>query len=510
MNPPPIIVVGSGIAGLWTALNAAPEPVLVLTAGAFGRQSASEWAQGGIAAALGDDDSPRLHAADTVAAGAGLVDEFVAGELAALAVNQVLALERLGVGFEHDRDGRWSLSREAAHGRNRIARVGGDQAGAAIVEALVRAVARAEHVTVREHVRVCGLVPDAQGGCAGVAIDRDKAESEIIPGRATVLATGGVGGLYAVTTNPPGNQGQALAWAARLGATIRDAEFVQFHPTAIDIGRHPAPLATEALRGDGAVLVDRQGRRFMPDVHPDAELAPRDVVARAVHRQVRSGAGAYLDAREAVGASFPTRFRAVFRACVAAGIDPCRAAIPVAPAAHYHMGGVAAGLDGHTGVSRLFAVGEVACTGAHGANRLASNSLAEALVMGALAGQALLREDSDAPPRGRMEDFEPLGRESLDAMRRAMSAHAGVVRDAKGLVQLLDMLDSLESCGESADALVAARLIAAAALDRRESRGAHDRTDYPDSAARGESSRLTLDRACAVGQPNEFQGATTP
>lgn len=509
MNSLPIIVVGSGIAGLWTALKAAPAPVLVLTAGALGRQSATEWAQGGIAAALGEGDSPQQHAADTLRAGAGLVDEAVAAELSTRIIDQVRALERLGVPFEHCGDGRWALSREAAHGRARIARVGGDRAGAAIVDALTRAVAGAEHITVREHSRVCGLVPDAGGGCGGVVVEGGGNAPETLAARATVLATGGVGGLYALTTNPPGNRGQALAWAVRLGAPIRDAEFVQFHPTAIAVGRNPAPLATEALRGEGAVLVDRQGQRFMPAVHSDAELAPRDIVARAVHRQVCSGAGAFLDATKAVGDAFPERFHAVFSACMTAGIDPRRQPIPIAPAAHYHMGGVAAGLDGRTDVARLFAVGEVSRTGAHGANRLASNSLAEALVMGSLAGEALV-DATSGPPACRRSEFPPgLKPDSLERLRRAMSAHAGVERDADGLAELLEVVDELESHGDSGDELLVARLIATAALERRESRGAHFRTDYPDPAAEANTGCPATVQAHAMHRPFEMRGTNT-
>jgi len=510
MKSLPIIVVGSGIAGLWTALKAAPAPVLVLTAGALGRESATEWAQGGIAAALGEGDSPKHHAADTVAAGGGLVDETVAAELSTRVIDQVCDLEHLGVAFEHGDDGRWVLSREAAHGRARIARVGGDRAGAAIVDALTRAVGKAEHVSVREYARVCGLVPDAHGGCGGVVVEGGRGrDPEILAGRATVLATGGLGGLYGVTTNPQGNRGQAMAWAARLGARIRDTEFVQFHPTAIDIGRNPAPLATEALRGEGAVLVDREGRRFMPATHPDAELAPRDVVARAVHRQVRSGAGAFLDATEAVGGAFPERFQAVFGACMAAGIDPRYQPIPIAPAAHYHMGGVAAGLDGRTDVARLFAVGEVGCTGAHGANRLASNSLAEALVMSALAGEMLSAVEECAAAIKRVEVAPALPRKSLERLRRAMSDHAGVERDGGGLAQLLETVDALEQSSGRADELVAAGLIAAAAIEKRESRGAHFRTDYPDSASVAESNCLDTSRVQAWRRQLETRGANT-
>jgi L-aspartate oxidase len=364
-------------------------------------------------------------------------------------------------------------------------------------------------VTVREYASVLGLLPGVAGGCSGVVVDAGGGRTEILSGRATVLATGGLGGLYALTTNPAGNQGQALAWAARLDAVIRDAEFVQFHPTAIDVGRNPAPLATEALRGDGAVLVDREGSRFMPSIHPDAELAPRDVVARAVHRQVQSGAGAYLDAREAIGESFPRRFQAVFRACMAAGIDPRREPIPVAPAAHYHMGGIAAGLDGRTDVPGLFAVGEVSCTGAHGANRLASNSLAEALVMGALAGEALKSMTGESPEPGEPGSLAAPARDSLDCLRRGMAAYAGVERDEAGLTRLLDLIDRLEDSHGPADALVSSRLVALAALRRRESRGAHFRTDYPEAYAEARSSRLTLDSA-GVAKLDRIRGPDQP
>ncbi|MFW5927121.1 MAG: L-aspartate oxidase [Wenzhouxiangella sp.] len=507
MAEAPIIVVGSGIAGMWTALQAAPCPVMLLTAGRFGGQSATEWAQGGIAAALGSDDSPQCHARDTIAAGAGLVDEAVARQLAHDVVDQVRALEDLGVPFEHDRLGNWALSREAAHSRARIARVGGDRAGAAIVDALTAAVGAADHIEVRERCPVQAIVPDEHGACAGVSALAGGREPVTLTGRATVLATGGSGGLYALTTNPGGNQGQALAWAARLGAVVRDAEFVQFHPTAIDIDRNPAPLATEALRGEGAVLVNRKGRRFMPSIHPDAELAPRDVVARAVHRQVQSGEGAFLDVREAVGEGFPERFRAVYRACREGGIDPRREPIPVAPAAHYHMGGIAADLNGRTTVDRLLAVGEVACTGAHGANRLASNSLAEALVAGARAGRLLA--GTAAAPGGSERIPRPAPRlpdRALDELRRAMSTHAGVERDGSGLDRLIGVIESLESRFGRADPLIAARFIATGASKRTESRGAHYRLDHPEPGSRAESGRMTLAQArafCSHGKNEE-------
>jgi L-aspartate oxidase len=498
MTEAPVVVVGSGIAGAWAALQLAPLPVVVLAGLHAGGESSSAWAQGGVAAALGRDDRAELHAADTVAAGAGLVDEAVARAMTEAAPDQVRALEAIGVPFEHDADGGWQLSLEAAHGRARVARVGGDQAGAAIVQGLVAALEAADHVELREGWFGAGL--DAEDGvCRGV-IARDPAGTiRHIEARAVVLATGGIGGLFALTTNPPGNRGQALAWAARAGCTIQDPEFVQFHPTAIDVGRSPAPLATEALRGEGALLVDHQGERFMPAVHPDAELAPRDIVARAVFAQLQSGQGAFLDARQAVGIEFPTRFPAVFHACMAFGIDPRHQAIPVAPAVHYHMGGIAAGLDGRTEVDRLYAIGEVACTGLHGANRLASNSLAEALVMAAAAAASILAVPTTAVPaaagraaRRATEARPQMTGEALASLRRAMTTHAGVIRDAARLKTLLDELQGLEQAHGDRDALLVARFIATAALRREESRGAHWRSDFPAPADAAGHTRLRL------------------
>lgn len=487
------MIVGSGIAGAWAALQLAPLPVLVLTGRHAGGESSSAWAQGGIAAALGPDDAPALHAADTVAAGAGLVDEAAARALAEAAPEQVRALAALGVPFERDERGGWVLSLEAAHSRPRVARVGGDQAGAAIVQALVEALARAAHINLRQGWFGADLLVEGST-CRGVVATDPDGRVQAIEARAVVLATGGLGGLYALTTNPTGNRGQALAWAARAGCTIADPEFVQFHPTAIDVGRNPAPLATEALRGEGAVLVDRSGERFMPTVHPDAELAPRDVVARAVFERLQSGRGAFLDAREAIGMAFPTRFPAVFHACMAFGIDPRVEPIPIAPAVHYHMGGIATGLDGRTDLERLYAIGEVACTGLHGANRLASNSLAEALVMGAAAARAIRAAEAPRrkPPSAMLTPRPRLSGTALDQLRQAMSAHAGVVRSAAGLQQLLDTLARLEHAHGPRDALLTARFIAVAALGRQESRGAHRRADFPNPAEPAVHTRLTL------------------
>ncbi len=496
VTQPPVVIVGAGVAGLRAAL-ACPAPVILLTGARLGEGTSTGWAQGGVAAALGTDDSPHRHAADTIRAGAGLVDAAAAHVLSREGPAEVEALHALGAPFERDSDGAWSLSREAAHGVARVARVKGDQAGAGMLAALIKAVQAAPHVEIREGWRAEALLPAQREGCAGVLARDTGGRGVPIPARATILATGSLCGLYAVTTTPWTSQGGALAMAARLGAVIQDAEFIQFHPTAIDVGRDPAPLATEALRGEGATLIDAKGERFMRAVHADAELAPRDVVARAVHRQAQSGKGAFLDARTAVGEAFPERFPSVFAKCMEAGVDPRIAPIPVAPAAHYHMGGVAADLNGFTGVPGLYAAGECASTGVHGANRLASNSLLEGLVFGRRAGEAAARAEALEP--GATPSPPPaLTGPALQRLRQVMSAEAGVERNAKGLDRLIGVIDAIEArTGETA-ATLAARFVAVSAANRQESRGGHFRTDHPTRADKPAHSRLTRDGLTAI------------
>jgi L-aspartate oxidase len=494
-----VIVAGAGLAGLSAALAAGPRRVLLLTEAPLGAGCSSAWAQGGMAAALGDGDAPELHAADTIAAGAGLVDPAVAGLLAREGPAAVRALAEMGAPFDRQADGGFVLSREAAHGRARVARVGGDQAGAAIMAAVVAAVRAAQHIEVREGLRLTGLLQDGAGRVRGVLAARGQ-EAVEITAPAVILATGGIGGLYAETTTPAELRGQGLGLAAQAGALIADPEFVQFHPTAMDLGRDPAPLATEALRGDGAILVDGSGRRFMPRFHPDAELAPRDVVARAIHDERQAGRGAFLDARQAVGEAFPEHFPAVFAAAMAAGVDPRRQPIPVAPACHYHMGGIATDAEGRTSLPGLFAAGECAATGAHGANRLASNSLLEAAVFGARAGRAAAVEADPGTEPLAGAGAPELPPEALARLRTAMSRDAGVVRDAQGLRRLHDEISSLEAAHGPAPELITARLVGGCALARAESRGAHFRSD---ASAQAEPARTfvrlaDLDRVQAL------------
>ena len=501
----PILIVGGGLAGLFCALKLAPHPVTVLAAAPIGEGASSAWAQGGIAAAMSDGDTPEKHTADTLVAGAGTVDEGVVLAMAREAGDRIRDLLAFGVPFDRDLEGRLVQSREAAHSERRIVRVKGDMAGKAIMEALVAAVRRTPSITVREGEvaeglvvedgRVRGVVSRAEAGAAAVA--------RVIPASAVVLATGGVGHLYAVTTNPPQANGNGVAIAAAAGAMVADAEFVQFHPTAIDIGRDPAPLATEALRGDGATLIDRDGRRFMLDIHPDAELAPRDIVARGVFASIAAGKGAFLDCRQAVGAEFPERFPTVYGVCRSAGIDPVTAPIPVAPAEHYHMGGIWTDARGRTSLSGLWAAGEVASTGVHGANRLASNSLLEAVVFAARIADDLASASLVAPAAAEHDRAEagPAGTDpaTVERIRQLMSRRVGVLRDGTGLAEACDALRTIHAAAPPAalrNMAATALLIAASALARTESRGGHFRSDHPHAdPAQARRSRITLDEA---------------
>lgn len=342
-----MIIVGAGLGGLYAALSLAPHAVLMISPEALGQGASSAWAQGGIAAAMASADSPEAHAADTVKAGAGTVDPEVAASVTAEARAHILDLTALGTPFDRDAAGRYVLSREAAHGMARVVRVRGDQAGREIMAALIAEVRNTPSVQVAEGLVAVGLAVE-QGRVTGVQVAAADGSSGpiLLRGSAVLLAGGGSGGLYALTTNPPRIRGQVIGMAARAGAVVSDAEFVQFHPTAIDCGEDPAPLATEALRGEGATLVNRDGTRFMVPLHPDAELAPRDVVARAIFAETQAGRRPMLDLRAIPDLAH--RFPAVSEACRRAGIDPTTQAIPVAAAAHYHMGGIDVTAEGRS------------------------------------------------------------------------------------------------------------------------------------------------------------------
>jgi L-aspartate oxidase len=469
------VIIGGGLAGLMTALRLAPQPVILLAKTPLAQGAASAWAQGGIAAAVGEGDDPALHAADTLAAGDGLSDPVVANRIAAAAPDAIAELERFGVVFDRDARGRFALGLEAAHGRRRIVHVTGDGTGAAIMRALVAAVAATPSITVVEGLEARRLLIDDRG-IAGV-LAAGPWSACLLPTRRVVLATGGLGGLYAHTTNPLGAIGQGVALAARAGAALADMEFVQFHPTALAVGLDPMPLVSEAVRGEGAVLVDETGRRFMAG-QGRAELEPRDVVARAVAAHIAAGHRAFLDARQAPGADFARHFPGITARCRAAGIDPAIQPIPVRPAVHYHMGGIAVDAEGRSTIDGLWACGEVAASGLHGANRLASNSLLEAVVMAGFVADSIAGTKAGPLPVPRPVALPAAP--DAGPLRALASETLGVVRERAGLEAAVAHVQPLAFLGgAAADPALVALLIATAALAREESRGGHWRADFP-------------------------------
>ena len=392
-----------------TALELAPRPVVVISKGRLGGEGSTLWAQGGLAAALGPDDTPALHASDTIAAGDGLCDGAIVDRFARAAPLAIETLARLGVRFDRTTDGGFALGLEAAHSRRRIAHRGGDGAGREVMRALVAAARATPSIEIPEGYEARRLVVGDNAVVGLLAVG--PSGPTLLPADEVVIATGGIGGLYEDSTNPPGSFGQGLALAARAGAVLADMEFVQFHPTALDSARRPMPLISEAVRGEGAVLVDDAGERFMAGV-AGAELAPRDVVARAIAAKRAEGRRVFLDARAAIGARFQRRFPTIAAACLEAGVDPAREPIPVRPAQHYHMGGIAVDAEGRSSVRGLWACGEAACTGLHGANRLASNSLTEAAVFASIVARSIEGAPC-ARPRGpgpRLRRLSPIRR----------------------------------------------------------------------------------------------------
>jgi len=482
------LILGAGIAGLFTALKLAPMPSIVLAGTRPGLSGSSAWAQGGIAAAVGEGDNWQSHAHDTMVAGAGLCDATVVDLVAQEASSRITDLLDLGAPFDRNADGSLAVGREAAHSRARIVHVKGDGAGAAISATLAARANEADCITLLEGFHAVELAME-NGRVTGLfARSGLGAHARLIlfRARAVILATGGLGALYGVTTNPLESRGEGLGMAARAGALIADPEFVQFHPTAIAVGRDPAPLATEALRGEGAILVNDLGERFMIRIHNDAELAPRDIVARAIHRQIVSGRKVSLDCSAAIGADFAQHFPTVYGACMAAGIDPSVTPIPVAPAAHYHMGGIATDMHGRSSLPGLWAVGECASTGLHGANRLASNSLLEGLVFGARVADDVRGQLAAGAMRGMPPAPERFASPAPPhVLRGAMSRDVALERNEDGLRQALGVIARLETTSAEPALLnmtAAAKLVTAAALARTESRGGHWRTDYPQTA----------------------------
>jgi L-aspartate oxidase len=483
-----ILVVGSGIAGLHTAWRASEQDEVLLLTKRSLFDSATSYAQGGIAAALGAGDSPALHRRDTLAAGAALCDASAVQVLVEEGPARVRELQAAGARFDLEPGtGRFRLGREAAHSRKRIVHAHGDQTGAEVARTLVGRVRRSKRIRVIEKARVLDLLVH-RGQCVGVRASVQGEATEIVAD-ATVLATGGCGQIYRYTTNPVVATGDGFAIAHRAGAVLADMEFVQFHPTALDTPENPLSLISEAVRGEGAVLVNDRGDRFMKNRHRLAELAPRDVVARAIARQQRAGRQVFLDARR-LSSTFARRFPGILSICLARGIDPRRDLIPVTPAAHYMMGGIVTDLTGRSSLDRLFAVGEVSRTGVHGANRLASNSLLEGIVFAERVARDLLGTAplGTLPPKRdwRVPVLHDRGAAQVaaDRVREVMWRDAGIIRTAAGLRKAASELRDIEKrlpggATEELNLAQTAQLVVQAAMRRKESRGGHYRADFP-------------------------------
>ena len=524
-----VLVVGTGMAGLITALSLAPRPVTLITKTATLESGSSLWAKGGIAAAVGPGDTPEAHAEDTLSAGAGLSDPRRALALTREGADSLRLLIHEGVPFDRALDGTLELAREAAHGRPRIVHAGGDATGRVIMSALIERARRTPSIKILRSTFAHDLVVQ-DGTVRGLLVFERDSGWNCHHASHVVLATGGIGMAWWHTTNPAESTGDGLAIAARAGAELTDLEFMQFHPTAlavnVEAGKPNLPLLTEALRGAGALLVDDAGTRFMTSVHPAAELAPRDVVARAIEKRVSEGSGVYLDIRPVIANGHAGEFPEAIHACRDAGLDPARDLVPIVPAAHYHMGGIHVDDDGHTSLEGLWACGEAANTGVHGANRLASNSLLEAVVYARrVAGGIRRRRTSrdelplpipDAPPvplPGTEQELEAI----VASTRRTVSKHVGIVRSGPGLQHALEQFRAFDGrlgkvamgglhdtvasydralrWSEARNLLLVAQLVALAAFDREESRGAHYREDFPEPLPEWRRHQsLTVDR----------------
>ncbi len=492
------VIIGGGLAGLTAALSLAPKPAILLSKAPLGLEAASTLAQGGIAASLGPGDDLELHLADTLKAGDGLCDEEVARAILGSAPAAIEDLIKRGVAFDRDTKGALALGLEAAHSRRRILHAGGDSSGREIMRALTRLVRQTPSITVLEGATAEQLLID--GNCVTGVFAASNRGPMLFETACVVIATGGIGGLFQYSTNPAGSFGQGLALAAKAGALLADLEFIQFHPTALDGASFPLKLVSESVRGEGAILANETGERFMADV-PGGELAPRDIVARAVWQQMAAGHRVFLDARNILGLDFPRRFPAIAGFCQAEGIDPVTQPIPVRPAVHYHMGGIAVDLAGRSSVEGLWACGEAACTGLHGANRLASNSLLEAAVCGQFVAESIKGTTRSVRRKGVRCDTNTTPSSDPVPVQKILSHAAGVLRNREILqAAAAELLPVALGRGKARDPALVGLMIVIAALRRQESRGAHTRTDFPCPAAHAERSFLRLDAAIAAAR----------
>ena len=490
-----VVIVGSGISGLMTAVSLYPRKVTLVTKRKLGEMSSSAWAQGGIAAAVTKNDSPEIHLQDTLKASSGLSNEKAIKIITKDALDIVNFLEKIGVLFDKT-NGEYTLSKEAAHTYRRVLKINGDQSGKFLVNHLINFAKKQGHITFVEDISIDHII-QKNNKCHGIMghIHKDEAVDNFVFFQSpnVILATGGIGSIYAHTTNPRDVYGESIAMAAQVGAELVDLEFVQFHPTALDVGIDPAPLLTEAIRGEGAYIVDENNFRFIFKDHESGELAPRDIVSRSIHRHKEKGHSTFLDCRH-FNFDFHLMFPTASQYLIEASINPSKDLIPIIPAAHYHMGGIKVDEDGKTSVDGLWACGECSSTGAHGANRLASNSLLEAFVF----SKRIAKKINSEPPKQshnliNIENYIPKektiskirAKKYIWQLRSTMNKFVGVERNQNSLEQAFVEFSRIERETERLsaklkDMLLVSKLITFAAMQRKESRGTHFRTDYPN------------------------------
>jgi L-aspartate oxidase len=484
------VIVGGGLAGLWAALHLPADwDVLVIDKGTGPELGSSPWAQGGMAVAVGPHDSPELHANDTLRAGSGACDLAAVNVLVEEAPHALQELVRLGCRFDRTEDGSLHLNREGGQSLARSV-----HAADATGREIMRVVVEEARKRARRFVGTATKLLVGDGRCAGVRVQTQHGDIDVLA-RATLLAVGGCGALFDATTNPPTATGDSLALAWDAGAEVSDCEFVQFHPTALGVGGLHRVLLTEALRGEGAIVVDREGKRFLFDVHPDGELAPRDVVARAIAR----AGEVYLDARPIGEQRVREHFPNICKAVVDAGFDLATELVPVSPAAHYFLGGVSTDVWGRATLPALYAAGECAATRVHGANRMAGNSLTEAVVFGRRTAVAMAGDGLDEPPVVSVEEEDvpavrTVGADDWGRLREGMSSGAGLVRSRSSLAATEELASAIAgtATGDLRAAATAARLICASAMQRDESRGVHFRSDAPEPSSEWEGRHVTM------------------